>query len=97
VRSTAGDITHSAAAITTSSTAYITGTKRKPPGTSPPNRPAAGTSAISDGPTSFVTEAPTLPAPNVPSATPCFSRGNQAAFQAMPTEKALPLMPKHSA
>jgi hypothetical protein len=55
----------------------------------PPKYPAAGTAAIRNGPTSFVTDAPTLPAPKTPSAKPCFARGNQAAFQAMPTESRL--------
>jgi len=45
----------------------------------------------------LVTDAPTLPAPNVPSATPCRSRLNHAEFQAMPTENALPLIPNRSA
>ena len=49
------------------------------------------------GPNSLVTLAPTFPAPNTPRANPCRSLGNQAAFQAMPTEKALPASPYSTA
>jgi hypothetical protein len=42
---------------------------------------------------SLVSEAPTLPAPKVPSANPWRSRENQAAFQAMPAENELPARP----
>ena len=66
---------------------------RQPPGTTPPKYPAAGTAAIRNGPTSLVTDAPTLPAPNTPSARPWRAFGNQAAFQAMPTENELPATP----
>ena len=38
-----------------------------------------------------------VPAPNVPRATPCFSRGCHAAFHAIPTENVLPAMPNASA
>ncbi len=70
---------------------------RQPPGMRPPSRPAAGTRVISAGPMSLVTDAPTLPAPNVPSANPCFCRLAHAAFQAMPTENELPATPSSSA
>ena len=63
-------------------------------GNAPPSSPAAGTSVISAGPMSLVTDAPTLPAPNMPSANPCRCRLAQAAFQAMPTENELPATPK---
>ncbi len=57
----------------------------------------AGTRAISPGPISLVTDAPTLPAPNTPSANPWRSRDDQAAFHAMPIENELPAMPKKNA
>ena len=63
----------------------------------PTAAPAAGTSAISAGPISLVIDAPTLPAPNMPSAKPWRWRSAQAAFQAMPTENELPAMPKKNA
>ena len=50
------------------------------------------------GPMSLVTEAPTLPAPNTPSAKPCCVRGNHALFQAMPELKnELPAKPMRNA
>jgi osmoprotectant transport system permease protein len=52
---------------------------------------------ISAGPMNLVTEAPTLPAPNTPSANPCRLRGYQAEFQAMPTLKELPANPTRKA
>jgi hypothetical protein len=45
----------------------------------------------------LVIEAPTLPAPNVPSAKPCRPRSKYVAFHAMPTENALPAMPNANA
>ena len=55
--------------------------------------PPPGTIAMSIGPNSFVTDAPTLPAPKTPSAMPCRSFGNHAAFHAMPTENEFPATP----
>ena len=81
----------------TSSTVYSTGTKRQPPGIEPPNMPAAGTNAISGGPISLVTDAPTLPAPKVPSATPWRCAENQAEVHATPLVNELPARPKNSA
>ena len=48
-------------------------------------------------PDDFVTEAPTLPAPNSPRAKPWCSRGCHAEFQAMPAENALPANPTRKA
>src|SRR5205823_1790021 len=72
------------AAISTNSAAYSTGMNRQPPGMAPPRTPAAGIRAMSGGPINLVTDAPTLPAPKTPRASPCRSLGNQAAVQAMP-------------
>jgi hypothetical protein len=52
-----------------------------------------GTNTIS----SFVPAAPTLPAPNIPSAVPLRLGGNHAEFHAMPTEKLLPATPNRTA
>ncbi len=71
--------------------------KRQPPGIRPPARPAAGTAAISAGPNILVTEAPTLPAPKVPSARPWRLFGNHTEFQAMPAVNELPAMPTRNA
>jgi hypothetical protein len=59
--------------------------------------PLAGTSAMRAGPINFVIDAPTLPAPNTPSAKPWRWRSAQAAFQAIPIEKELPAMPNKNA
>ena len=73
---------------------------RQPPGMRPPRSPAAGTAVKIAGkrPTSsLVPEAPTFPAPKVPSANPFRSGGNQTEFQEIPTEKEFPARPKRSA
>jgi hypothetical protein len=53
--------------------------------------------AISGGPMNLVTDAPTLPAPNTPSARPCRSLLYQAEFHAVPTENRLPAKPTRNA
>ncbi|OLT40148.1 hypothetical protein BJF86_04870 [Serinicoccus sp. CNJ-927] len=67
----------------------------------PPCRPRTtvvpAVAAMIGGPMNLVTDAPTLPAPKSPRAKPCRSRGAQAAFQAMPTLKALPAKPTRNA
>jgi hypothetical protein len=45
----------------------------------------------------FVTDAPTLPAPNTPRAKPWWRWGHQALVQAMPTLNALPANPTRKA
>ena len=92
LRSTLGDRNHTAAAINTKSTVYKTGTKRQPPGINPPAIPAAGVSAISAGPIILVIDAPTFPAPKVPSATPWRCCGNHAEFHDIPTLKELAIL-----
>ncbi|MCU0314545.1 MAG: hypothetical protein MUC84_10865 [Solirubrobacteraceae bacterium] len=49
------------------------------------------------GASSFVIDAPTLPAPNTPSAKPWWSAGYQAETQAMPTANEVPARPTPSA
>jgi hypothetical protein len=53
--------------------------------------------AMRAGPMNLVTLAPTFPAPKTPKAKPCWSLGNQAEFQAMPTLKLLPAKPTRKA
>ena len=52
---------------------------------------------MSAGPMNLVTDAPTLPAPNTPSARPWCWRGHQAETQAMPTLNELPAKPTRNA
>src|SRR4029077_1998171 len=85
-RSGEGATNHTITAITTRAAAYIAGIRRQPP-----------TSAIKAGAISLVIDAPTLPAPNTPRAKPWRSRSDQAAFQAMPTEKEFPPSPRKKA
>ena len=89
-----------ATAIATSIAAYATGTIRQPPGIHPPRYPAAGTAVRMPGRktrSSFVPDAPTLPAPNIPRANPLVRDGNHAEFQAIPTVKWLPARPNSRA
>ena len=51
---------------------------------------------MSAGPMSLVTDAPTLPAPKMPSAKP-WRASAQAAFQAIPTENEFPASPSQNA
>ena len=60
----------------------------------PPASPPAATSVTSVGAASFVIEAPTLPAPNTPSAKPCRSGGYQTETQAIPTANDTPAKPE---
>ena len=53
--------------------------------------------AMMPGPMSFVTDAPTLPAPNTPKARPLRSWPNQAEFHDTPTLNRLPAKPTRKA
>ncbi|SKF62426.1 Uncharacterised protein [Mycobacteroides abscessus subsp. abscessus] len=53
--------------------------------------------AMMAGPMNFVTEAPTLPAPNRPRAKPLRCWLNHAEFHDTPTEKPLPTKPTRKA
>ena len=58
---------------------------------------APAVAAMIAGPMNFVTDAPTLPAPNSPSAKPLRRSLNQALFHETPTEKLLPTKPTRNA
>ncbi len=75
----------------------MNGTKRQPPGITPPSAPAVASTVTSVGARSFVIDAPTLPAPNMPSENPCCSFGYQTETQAMPDENDVPAMPTKNA
>ena len=74
----------------------MTGTSRHPPWMTP-KYVTPVVAAIRGGPMNFVTDAPTLPAPKMPSAKPCRPRLNHAEFHAVPTEKELPAKPTRKA
>ena len=63
----------------------------------PPKYAAPAVPAMIAGPISLVTDAPTFPAPKTPSAKPCWERGNQALFHAMPELNELPAKPMRNA
>jgi hypothetical protein len=72
-------------AITTSAAAQIWATACQPKAT------------MTNGALNFVTAAPTLPTPKMPSAVPCFSLGYQRLTYATPTMKEPPASPTPSA